>query len=75
MTFDDFYKMPEAEYEMAVDRLMEDRDFLYKTIKKDIHRLGVELSQRYRHIRRSYDIFLGGLIISVFMFGLCHAIF
>ena len=75
MTFDDFYKMPENEYEEAIDQLMNNRDFLYSTIKKDIHRLGVELSHRYKNIRNSYDVFLFGLIISIIMFGACHVIF
>lgn len=75
MTFDDFYKMPEPAYEAAIDKLMEDRDFLYTTIKKDIHHLGVDLSRRYRYIRTAYDVFLIGLIISILMFGLCHAVY
>lgn len=75
MTFDDFYKMPLAEYEAAVSTLMESKDFLYATIKKDLHRLGVDLSRRYRMIRISYDIFLVGIIVSVLMFGACHVIF
>ena len=75
MTFDDFYRMPEAEYEKAVDLLMEDKDFLYRTIKKDLHHLGVDLSRRYKNIRAAYDIFLIGLVISLFMFGLCHSLF
>jgi hypothetical protein len=75
MTFDDFYKMPQAEYEAAINRIMEDRDFLYGTIKRDIFRLGVDLSRRYRLIRISYDVFLIGIIISVIMFGACHIFF
>jgi hypothetical protein len=75
MTFDDFYKMPQAEYEAAISRIMEDRDFLYGTIKRDIHRLGLDLSRRYRMIRISYDVFLIGIIISVLMFGACHVFY
>ncbi|MFT5998413.1 MAG: hypothetical protein ACI81P_000866 [Neolewinella sp.] len=75
MTFDDFYKMPIEEYEIAITRVMEDRDFLYATIKRDIHRLGVDLSRRYSMIRISYDIFLAGIIISVSMFGACHVFY
>jgi len=75
MTFDDFYKMPVEEYEIAITRIMEDRDFLYATIKRDIHRLGVDLSRRYSMIRISYDVFLVGIIFSIFMFGACHLFF
>jgi hypothetical protein len=75
MTFDDFYKMPLEDYEVAISRVMEDREFLYGTIKRDIHRLGVDLSRRYRMIRISYDVFLTGLIISVIMFAACHVFY
>lgn len=75
MTFDDFYKMPLADYEVAISRVMEDRDFLYGTIKRDIHRLGVDLSRRYAMIRSSYDVFLVGIIVSVIMFGACHVFY
>ncbi|MGH1364631.1 MAG: Pycsar system effector family protein [Calditrichia bacterium] len=75
MTFDDFYKMSESDYEWAVDRMMQKREFLYSTIKKDIHHLGLDLSRRYKYIRTAYDVFLAGLVFSVFMFGLCHIMF
>jgi len=75
MTFDDFYKMPEAEYEKALDKLMENRKFLYSSIKKDIHHLGVDLSKRYSNIRIAYDVFLLGLIVSIIMFASCHIFF
>lgn len=75
MTFDDYYKMPEAAYESAVDRLMEDKNFLYTSIKKDIHHLGVDLSRRYQRIRIAYDVFLMGLVVSIFMFIACHIFF
>ncbi len=75
MTFDDFYKMSESDYEWAIDEMMQDKKFLYGTIKKDIHHLGVDLSQRYKHIRTAYDIFLIGLVTSLIMFGACHAFY
>ena len=75
MTFDDFYRMPEGKYEDAISKLMEDRDFLYSTIKKDIHQLGIDLSKRYKNIRIAYDVFLVGLVVSVIAFGVCHVLF
>ncbi len=75
MTFDDFYKMPLADYEHAIDELMQNGVFLYKTITRDIHRLGVDLSKRYRNIQIAYNVFLTGLIVSVLAFWVCHMIF
>tara|TARA_R110001592_G_scaffold255794_3_gene519555 strand:- start:3737 stop:4336 length:600 start_codon:yes stop_codon:yes gene_type:complete len=75
MTFDDFYKMSLEDYEHAVGELMQNGTFLYRTITRDIHRLGVDLSKRYKNIQIAYNVFLTGLIISVIVFGLCHMIF
>lgn len=72
MTFDDFYQIPLEEYEWAVQRMMEDRNFLYSTIKKDIYYLGLDLSHRYRYIRIAYNVFLWGLVLSLLFFGGCH---
>tara|TARA_R110001599_G_scaffold68366_3_gene192574 strand:+ start:1276 stop:1875 length:600 start_codon:yes stop_codon:yes gene_type:complete len=75
MTFDDFYKMSLEDYEHAIGELMQNGTFLYRTITRDIHRLGVDLSKRYKNIQIAYNVFLTGLIISVIVFGLCHMIF
>jgi len=39
MTFDDFFKMPEEEYEWAVNEMMQDKNFLYSNITRDIYYL------------------------------------
>lgn len=65
----------EDTYQAAVNRVMEDREFLYQTITKDVYRLGIDFNDRYRFIRIAYNIFLIGIIVSAFMFGLCHPLF
>lgn len=75
MSFDDFYAMPVDEYEQALDLIMEDRDLLYGTIKRDIYWLGVDLSRRYKHIQRAYGVFLFGIVFATVMFGLCVSFF
>jgi len=72
MTFDDYYQMPEEAYEKALDKMMQDKEFLYGTIKRDLHHLGVDLSHRYRRIHIAYNVFLIGLVISIIAFGGCH---
>ena len=74
MTFDDYYKMPLAKYELALDTMMKDGDFLYDTIKRDLYQLGVDLSHRYKNIRTAYNVFLIVLVIGIAAFGMCHAI-
>ncbi len=73
-TFDDFYQMPLKEYEWAVGEMLQDRQFLYNTLIRDMHRLGVDLAIRYKNIRLAYHVFLSGLIFSIFMFAACYVI-
>jgi len=72
MTFEDFSGMTLSDYSDSVIRTMEDGQTLYSSIIKDIHRLGVKLSQKYKLIRTSYLVFLYGIILSILMFGACH---
>jgi len=74
-TFDDYYRMPQADYENALDEMMKDGNFLYGTIKRELYRLGVDLSRRYNSIRIAYNVFLIGLTIGLFLFGFCHVYF
>lgn len=69
MTFDDFYKMSEDDYDAAVHRILEDRDLLYGTIRNDIYTLGISLSRRYQQIQRAYSVFLTGVVFSTLLFG------
>ena len=75
MTFEDFHHMPLNEYKDNVMSVLETGETLYPSIITDIHSLGVTLAKKYRLIRTSYLIFLYGIIISVILFGLCHAMF
>jgi hypothetical protein len=75
MTFDDFHRMPLDAYERAVDAMMESRDFLYGTMKREIHSVGVDLARRYRWVGRSYVTFLFGVVVATVLFGLCHALY
>jgi hypothetical protein len=75
MTFEGFSNMPLNDYQRSVMAVMERGDTLYPSIITDIHNLGVTLARKYRLIRISYLVFLVGIIVSVFLFGLCHAMF
>ncbi|MFY0253562.1 Pycsar system effector family protein [Chitinophaga sp. 30R24] len=72
--FGNFYKMHEEEYEWGMKQMMNDADFLYSSMTRDIYHLGVVLGHKYKLLRISYNIFMFGLIISVIAF-LIAAIF
>ena len=75
MTFEDFSGMHLTDYRESVMRTIADGNTLYPSIITDIHELGVKLARKYKLIRTSYLIFLYGIIISIILFGACHAIF
>ena len=75
MTFEEFSGMSLADYRDSVMKTLNNANTLYPSIITDIHKLGVKLARKYRLIRASYLIFLYGIIISVLLFGICHAMF
>jgi hypothetical protein len=47
---------------------MDDRDFLYGSLIRDVYFQGIALGNKYRWLRLSYNVFMYGLIISVLAF-------
>lgn len=68
--FGNFYKSTIEEYEWAMGVMMQDKDYLYSSLVKDIHQLGVVLARKYKLIRLAYTIFTIGIVTSVIAFTL-----
>lgn len=66
--FGNFYRMKLDEYASGMLQVMNDRDFLYGTLIKDVYSQGVVLGRKYKLLRISYNIFMYGLISSVLAF-------
>lgn len=66
--FGNFYKMSLEQYNNGMLQVMEDRDFLYGSLIKDVFSQGVVLGKKYRLLRISYNVFMFGLIVSVIGF-------
>ncbi|ALM48588.1 phosphohydrolase [Flavobacterium psychrophilum] len=66
--FGNFYKMPLAEYEWAVNEMMKDREYLYGSMIKDLYFLGLVLNRKYKLLRMTYAIFTVGILSSVAAF-------
>ncbi|HEX5551716.1 MAG TPA: Pycsar system effector family protein [Chitinophagaceae bacterium] len=66
--FGNFYRMSLEAYTNGMLQVMEDRDFLYGSLIKDVYGQGVAVGRKYRLLRISYSIFMYGLIISVIAF-------
>ena len=66
--FGNFHKMPLKEFQDGMSEMMNDRDYLYQSLMKDLYYLGVVLDKKYRLLRIAYTIFMIGIIVSVIAF-------
>lgn len=66
--FGNFYRMHLDSYRQGMKLMMEERDYLYDTLIKDVYSQGVVLGRKFKLLRLAYNIFMYGLIISVFIF-------
>jgi len=66
--FGNFYKMKLEEFQEGMFGLMNDYNYLYESLMKDLYFLGVVLQKKYRLLRIAYTIFMIGIIISVIAF-------
>ncbi len=66
--FGNFHKMPYKEYRWAMDEIINDKDYVYEALMKDLYLLGIVLDKKYKLLRITYTIFMAGIIISVFAF-------
>ncbi|MBD3583344.1 Pycsar system effector family protein [Flavobacterium selenitireducens] len=66
--FGNFSKMPLADYQNAMKEMMDDRNYLYESLIKDLYLLGTVLERKYKLLRITYNIFMFGIISSVVAF-------
>ncbi|GAA3518413.1 hypothetical protein GCM10022393_35670 [Aquimarina addita] len=66
--FGNFHKMPFNNYKTAMHELMENKDYIYDTMIKDLYFLGKVLHKKYKILRITYTVFMIGIIISVVSF-------
>lgn len=72
--FGNFHKMKLADYDWGIKQMMNDKEYLYTSITKDIYFLGVVLGKKYRLLRISYNIFMYGLVVAIIAFILAFMI-
>jgi HD superfamily phosphodiesterase len=68
--FGNFFRMSMDEYTSGMLNMMDDRDFLYRSLIKDVYSQGVVLGSKYQRLRISYNVFMYGLIVSVIAFSI-----
>ena len=68
--FGNFHRVTLDDYNTAMKEMMRDTDYLYDSLIKDIHTLGMVLGRKYRLLRLAYNIFMIGIVVSVLAFGI-----
>ncbi len=66
--FGNFHKMPYDQYLWAMNEIIYDKDYIYEALTKDLWLLGVVLNKKYMLLRKTYTVFMVGIIISVIAF-------
>lgn len=68
--FGNFYRMSLRDYQLGMHAVMEDRDFLYGTLVRDLYSQGVVLGRKYKLMRAAYNVFMFGIVASVLAYVL-----
>ena len=73
--YGNFNELEEAEYTEQLTSLMYKGDELYKAIAKDTFYLGKTIDKKFKLLRKSFHVFLIGIVLSVSAFIACHVFF
>lgn len=68
--FGNFHQMKLDEFEWGITEMMQDRDYLYGSLTKDLYFLGLVLNRKYKILRITYTVFMVGIIVSVLAFAI-----
>ena len=63
--FGNFHKMSYDQYQWAINEIIYDKDYIYEALTKDLWLLGVVLNKKYMLLRKTYTVFMAGIIVSV----------
>jgi predicted metal-dependent HD superfamily phosphohydrolase len=66
--FGNFHRSSLEDFDWGMRQMMNDRDYLYGSMIKDLYFLGKVLGVKYRYLRIAYTVFMWGLIASVIAF-------
>lgn len=67
--FGNFHQMKLNDFEWGISEMMQDRDYLYGSLTKDLYFLGLVLNRKYKILRVTYTVFMIGIIVSVLAFA------
>jgi len=66
--FGNFHQMKLNDFEWGISEMMQDREYLYGSLTKDLYFLGLVLNRKYSLLRVTYNVFMVGILSSVTAF-------
>lgn len=66
--FGNFHDMSPRDFEWGMLQMLNDSDYLYGSMIRDLYYLGSVIHKKFRNIRISLNIFLGGMITSLILY-------
>ena len=66
--FGNFHRMSQEDYEWGIGEVMKDKDYLYKSLTRDLFFLGKVLHKKYVYLRIAYFAFVLNLVVSISLF-------
>jgi len=66
--FGNFHDMSPRDFEWGMLQMLNDSDYLYGSMIRDLYYLGSVIHNKFRNIRISLNIFLGGMITSLILY-------
>jgi predicted metal-dependent HD superfamily phosphohydrolase len=67
--FGNFHQMKLKDFEWGISEMMQDKEYLYGSLTKDLYFLGLVLKRKYKILRVTYTVFMIGIILSVLAFA------
>lgn len=67
--FGNFHQMSLSEFDWAMNEMLNDKEYIYSSLTKDLYFLGLVLNRKYKILRVTYTIFIIGILISVAAFA------
>lgn len=67
--FGNFYNMEMEKFQEGMMEMIQDNDFLYNSMTRDLYFLGKVLAVKYKYLRICYAVFMYGIIFALSAFG------
>ncbi|PQB05954.1 Pycsar system effector family protein [Aureitalea marina] len=68
--FGNFHQMSLNDFQWAMNEMLQDKEYIYNSLTKDLYFLGLVLERKYRILRITYTVFMVGMVVSVIAFAI-----